>query len=254
MLIAEAEEADGVDWRVVETEDFNEGVEAGVVISQDPPPGTELEDGDEITLLISKGPPPVPTGLSFGLSVDEARATLERNGLVVGAVTETPSEDVEAGRLVGWRHGDAEQPEEVTKGETVDLFVSSGPAPRTIPDVVGGSFEDAAAALERLQLSATRAEEFSDTVPAGEVIRTEPRSGQQVARGTAVKVVVSKGPDLVVVPDVIGMTLDEALGVLEGAGFQVEAEGPPRGRVFESDPGSGARVKRGSTVTIYLRR
>ena len=254
MLIAEAEEAEGVDWQVVEEDEFNEGVEAGVVISQTPAPGTELDDGSEITLVVSKGPPPVATGLQIGLTRDEAVGALEAAGLVLGQELPQPSEDIEAGRLLGWRYGDEEQPAEVVKGESVDLVVSSGPAPREVPSLAGKTFDEAVAALEGIQLSAERAEEFSDDVPEGQVIRTEPGSGEQVDRGSSVRVVVSKGPDLVVVPDVIGMTLDEALGVLESNGFNVEAEGPPRGRVFETDPGTGERVRRGSTVTIYLRR
>lgn len=68
------------------------------------------------------------------------------------------------------------------------------------------------------------------------------------------ELVVSKGPDVVEVPNVIGMSLDEALSTLEGADFEVVSEGPPRGAVFESDPSAGTLARRGSTVTIYLRR
>ena len=253
-LIAEAEAAEGVSWQVVEREEHHEGVAAGVVIRQDPAAGTELEDGESITLTISLGPPPVATGLQIGITRDEAVEALEAAGLVVGDEIPLANEDIEAGRLLGWRYGDQEQPEQVVKGEQVDLVVSSGPAPREVPDLRGRTYEQAVEAIEALRLTIERAAEFSDTVPAGQVIRSDPAAGSEVQRGATVKVVVSKGPDVVEVPNVIGMTLDEAVSVLERAGFEVEAEGPFRGRVFESDPKPGKKAKRASTVTIYLRR
>jgi serine/threonine-protein kinase len=76
-----------------------------------------------------------------------------------------------------------------------------------------------------------------------------------VPRDTEVEVVVSKGPDLVKVPDVKGKSLDEAVAVIEAAGLVVgDAFGPANGDPFLTDPPAGTEVKRGATVDIYLRR
>ena len=67
--------------------------------------------------------------------------------------------------------------------------------------------------------------------------------------------VVSKGPDLVVVPSVQGLSLDEAVQALEAAGLVVgDAFGPANGDPFLTDPSAGTEVRRGATVDIYLRR
>ena len=80
-------------------------------------------------------------------------------------------------------------------------------------------------------------------------------AGEQVARGATVEVVVSKGPDVVKVPKVDGLSLDEAISALEGAGLTVgDVSGPARGRPYVTDPPAGTEVKRGATVDIYLRR
>ncbi len=66
---------------------------------------------------------------------------------------------------------------------------------------------------------------------------------------------VSKGPDLVTVPSVKGTKLDEAVAKLEAAGLRAgDVFGPANGKPFETDPPKGSKVKRGSTVNIYLRR
>jgi beta-lactam-binding protein with PASTA domain len=133
--------------------------------------------------------------------------------------------------------------------------VSKGPAPRPVPDgLEGKTYEEAAAALEAVQLVPKKVEAFSDDVEAGQVIELRPVS-DPAPRDSEVEVVVSKGPDLVKVPSVQGMSLEEAVRALEGAGFEVgDAFGPAKGQPFLTDPPAGTEVPRGETVDIYLRR
>ena len=84
---------------------------------------------------------------------------------------------------------------------------------------VGGSYDNAAAALAGVQLQAQKEEVFSDTVPAGEVVGTVPGAGASVERDDVVTVQVSKGPDLVAVPSISGLSLQEAIGAIEAAGL-----------------------------------
>ena len=133
--------------------------------------------------------------------------------------------------------------------------MSKGPRPRPSPSgLQGKTFEEAKAALEAVQLKAKKVEEFSDDVEKGRVIGLRPGEGT-APRDSEVEVVISKGPDLVKVPDVSGRSLEEAIAALEGAGLVVgDAFGPAKGQPFDTDPPAGTEVRRGSTVDIYLRR
>jgi serine/threonine-protein kinase len=98
-------------------------------------------------------------------------------------------------------------------------------------------------------------EEFSDTVPEGDVISQDPTTGT-LFRGDTVSFVVSKGPELVEVPRVRAMGVEAATELLEGLGFEVETEEADGylglGFVFSSDPGQGEDVPKGSTITLFL--
>ena len=97
--------------------------------------------------------------------------------------------------------------------------------------------------------------ENSDTVDEGEVISQRPASGK-VRRGDAVRLVVSKGPVLVEVPEVRRMTAANATAALGSAGFHVRTERLGvyigLGLVVKETPGPGERAPKGSTITIYV--
>ena len=91
---------------------------------------------------------------------------------------------------------------------------------REVPSLTGLTFDDAQTQLQELDLAATEAKEASDSVPDGQVIRTDPIAGTIVQPGAVVKVVTSTGKDPVAIPDVVNQTLDEAVAALEAAGLQ----------------------------------
>jgi beta-lactam-binding protein with PASTA domain len=133
--------------------------------------------------------------------------------------------------------------------------VSGGPAPRTVPGDLGdGTYEGAVAALQGVQLKASKVEVFSDTAPVGRVVGTDPGAGAKVPRDSTVQVQVSKGPDVVAVPTVKGKTLAQANAALEGAGLVPgNVFGPSKGQPFTTEPEAGTKVKRGTKVDIYLK-
>ena len=111
----------------------------------------------------------------------------------------------------------------------------------------------ARATLEALGLAVSVRETFSPTVPAGQVIGTNPSSGSQVAKGGDVQILVSLGRDLVKVPDVLGLSYEEAVAALEGEGLRPgTVGGNAGGRPVATDPLPGTEVDRGSTVNIFL--
>jgi serine/threonine-protein kinase len=121
-----------------------------------------------------------------------------------------------------------------------------------VPDLTGASYSDAAAKLQGVRLVPARQNAFSDTVAQGNVISTTPGPGTSVGRDSAVTLVVSAGPDMVSVPDVLGAKAPGATRSLQDAGLKVaNVFGFSSGRVFFTSPPPGSRVHRGSTVNLY---
>jgi eukaryotic-like serine/threonine-protein kinase len=215
------------------------------VIVQDPALG-ELREGQTIELVLSLGPPartvPDLTGLDQAAAEEAVRAQD-----LVPTVARSRNEDVPAGTVIDWSPVG-----ETTKGAQVTVNVSDGPPLREVPELAGRSFEDARAVLAQQGLVAKRSDAFSNDVEPGVVIRTQPGPGAPAEKGAAITVVVSKGPNTVAVPQIVGRTVAEATSLLQEAGLTVEAVVPRQGRrVLASDPAPGATVPRGSGVTLF---
>jgi serine/threonine-protein kinase len=243
----------GLGFKIEEKEDRKDGSAPGEVLHTDPIAGKSLKEGRTLTLFVSLGNKltPVPNDL-VGKPEADARAALEAAGLVAEVKPE-PSETVAAGTVLAVPAG---LPGQLPKGDKVILTISSGPAPRIVPEGLAGlTYDQAATKLAEVQLGAKKTDAFSDDVPAGTVIGTKPAAGEPAARDSAVEIVVSKGPDVVVVPNVNGKSYDEAIAAIEGAGLVVDQVfGQAKGRPFATDPPAGSTVKRGSKVNIFLRR
>jgi serine/threonine-protein kinase len=209
-------------WDIVIVEEANEELPVGAVIRTDPETGKKLEVGKTLTFVVSTGPPPVPLPELNGLDSATALTALTNGGLMLGVETPEYSEDIPAGVIVRWAV--ASQPtliagQEVIKGTAVDTFVSQGPAPRVVPDLTGMSIESATAALTDIQLSINRGDDQFSTVAAGGIATQSPAAGESLARGTAVTVAISKGPDLVAVPQLLTLRFDKVGPAVVNAGF-----------------------------------
>jgi len=221
---------------------------AGTVVSQNPPPGTLLAAHHAVTLQLSEGPPPVTLPKVTGNTEAAARAVLEPAGFVISTGHRT-DENVTAGHVVEQQPSDGQAP----PGSEIHLVISDGPAPVEVPNVVGKTYDEAVKTLTAKRFKVTRQDEYSDTVPAGQVIRHDPVKGAEAPRDSTVIVVVSRGPDLVTVGDYRGMTVEDAVSALEQAGLQADVIGyRPFRRVKNQDPPQGTRVRRNETVTLYL--
>jgi serine/threonine-protein kinase len=222
---------------------------AGFVTAQEPPPGAFAGRGGTVRLLLSTGPAPVALPEVVGRPLAEAAAALAQGGWVAVEGPRRYHERIPAGSVVA-----TEPARRAPPGETVRLIVSDGPRPVPVPDVAGRGFEEAQAVLAARGFPAERVEEFSDTVEAGRVIRTDPAAGRDAQPGRTVRVVVSRGPDVVVVPDLRGRTIDEASALAQQAGLQVSVSGSysPGRRVQAQAPDPGTTVRRNSVVTIFF--
>jgi eukaryotic-like serine/threonine-protein kinase len=144
----------------------------------------------------------------------------------------------------------------VDEGSTVTLTVSSGPSIVTVPDVSGQTEKKATDALEQQGLIVDPGFGFSDRVPEGRAIGTEPGAGTNIPSGSTVKLKISRGSNKVEVPNVVGLNDQAALTALsdaELAGNIVQRDDDaPAGKVVGQSPGPGKLVKRGSPVTVFV--
>ncbi len=222
---------------------------AGAVVSQQPATG-RLREGSTVDVVLSLGPQPVPVPNLANDTQQAAEQVVTSLGLKVGQVIPRTSMTVPAGVVI------ANNPDSgtVLPGAPVDLVVSSGKPQVSVPALNssdGASYAAASAALSSAGLGATEAQQFSDTVPAGQVIAFSPAAGATVTVGTTVTVAVSKGPQLVAVPKVVGMSVGAASQAISGAGLSVSGvTGNPLSTVVATNPAPGQSVRVGSAVQL----
>jgi len=231
-------------------EEFSEIVKAGAVISTDPVPGKSVLHGSTVAVTLSKGPERHTVPALANLSVADAKKALTDTNLRPGKETSVASEKP-PGTVVSTKPTAGEP---LQRDSTVELVVSRGPD-STIPDLAGLTVEEAAARFQPTQgitVEADPTQLFSDTVPVGRIVTFTPPANSTVAFGTKITVVLSKGPDLVAVPPVVGMSPDDAGKALAAAGLRVNNRMIPLipGNVGKQEPGPGSMVKRNSEVFI----
>lgn len=239
------------DLSYVESTAFDEQVPQGEVITSNPPVGTELSKGSDVTVVVSKGRERYEVPDLTGRTADQARASLDSRHLTLGTTSEAYDDEVPAGEIVSTSPAAGT---EVTRDAKVSLVISRGPEPVAVPTVTGQGAEAATGAIEDAGLKATRADDaYSTTVPKGSVISQSPSSGTLLP-GETVTITVSKGPEMVAVPSVEGLSRSAATSKLQAAGFKVSVQtflGGPLDEVRASRP-SGGTAPKGSTVTILV--
>jgi serine/threonine-protein kinase len=185
----------------------------------------------------------------------EARSRLEAQGFKARIEGEEPHPRTPKGAVV-WQ--DPAPGTTLPAGTIIHLTTSSGPASVPVPDVVG--FD--AALARRVLLAAGFAVSGVDSIPAnsdpGTVVATRPASGIVRDAGAGVGLVLSGGPAEISVPDLFGMTKEQAMERLDQSGLnQIEIQNRvvtsgPAGRVVEQRPASGNLVRRGTRVILFL--
>ena len=233
-------------------EEFSDDVESGIVTHSDPDGGSSVHKSTNVQLYVSKGIDMKDVPNVVGKGQDEASRTLTDAGLALGAVTDAYSEDVPPGQVISQSVAAGTS---LAHDSTVDVVLSKGREPRTVPTLTGKGASAAKSSIEALGLVASPTEAYSDTVPEGQVISQQTREGSTVYRGDSVSYTVSKGPEMVTVPDVVGLQRQEARNKLEGAGLTVQEDlilGGFFNTVRSSNPAGGSKVKKGSTVTISV--
>jgi eukaryotic-like serine/threonine-protein kinase len=228
---------------------------SGIVIRQDPQPGTRAKDGSTVTLTVSQGPGSTTVPSVTGLPENQAKQAIKQSRLKVSRVQSETSDSVAAGDATRTDPG-AGVPLGVGSGVT--LFISKGKPLVTVPDVVGFTQSNAQATLKNDGFSVSSSTQVSTSVPAGNVISQSPSGNTQVAPNSSVSIVVAQAPPKVNVPDVVGQKADTAAGNITGAGLKVSrktqtvTDPTQDGVVISENPGANTSVDKGSTVTIVI--
>jgi beta-lactam-binding protein with PASTA domain/predicted Ser/Thr protein kinase len=189
-----------------------------------------------------------------GSSISVAQSRLEGDGFEVSIVRD--NSDKPRNIVVGQNPSGGSAADE---GSKVTLNVSDGPAIRGVPDVQGEGRRAARKALEAAGFEVDERGQFSDEIRRDRVIDQSPSGNSQAEQGSTVTLTVSRGPERVAVPDVVGRSEDDARTTLETAGFRVvtrdeETATVKAGNVIAQDPPKGQRAPRNSPVTLTIAR
>ena len=246
-------------------EEYSDKYDQGFVSRQAPPGGTKLRKGDTVDLWVSKGSETVTLKDFTGWSAQQVQGWLAKNRLS-GNGKHGKSGAVASGEVF---KQDPPSGQQVKRGDTITYWVSSGEPQATVPDLTNHTQDAAQTALvdAGLLLGAVTPEP-STTVPSGEVIRQDPAAGVEVAKGSAVNIVVSSGSpspspspsptaSTVTIRNVYGMDSTSATDTLTADGFDVKVKqkggtGQPPGTVVEMVPEAGTVVASGSKVLLVI--
>ena len=234
-------------------ETFSETVAAGAVVSTDPGPGAQVLSGGTVRVDLSLGPDREQVPELVNLLPGAAASLLDDNRLQLAGETPEYHESIPAGQVI---RSDPAANESVKPDTEVMLVVSQGRESFPIPTVEGEPGEDAKQILAEADFVPVEDEAvFHDSVAAGLVVSQSPKDASGF-RGSEVRIVVSKGPDLVEVPSVVDRSQGEAEQILRDAGFGVDFNFPLGAALIDRVVGQsdepGGLVPRGATITLQI--
>jgi beta-lactam-binding protein with PASTA domain/predicted Ser/Thr protein kinase len=227
-----------------------------LVVKQNPTANEQVDEGSEVTITIGGGPETATVPDVTGLTVDEASQQLLEAGFVPSQRAEENA-DVEQNVVI---RTDPAAGADAALNSTVTIFYSSGPNTIAIPDVRGQGENDARNTLAGAGFTGNipAQQEASNDVPQGQVIRTDPPAGQQVAANATITLFVSSGRGQVGVPNVEGLAEDNARAQLQGFDVQTrdqDVNDPNQdGMVLSQNPPAGTQVDEGATITLVIGR
>ena len=222
----------------------------GLVTRTEPIAGTRVAKQSEVTVFVSLGPKQVLVPEPLGLGLEEAKQLLLSAGLNPGKVSSFFT-DTEAGQVFAFSKPSGTL---LNEGSVLDLQLSLGP----LPEVAGTNSTRATETLEALGLTVTAVQVFSDAVGAGQVVALEALV-DPLPESASVTLKVSKGPEFVTMPNVVGETVAAAQNALKSLGLLVTVDTDQLSsrfgvvKVTKQNPAASSRVRVGTQVTIFTR-
>jgi serine/threonine-protein kinase len=232
----------------------HESAKLGDVFDQSPDGGVRIDKGGVVDITVSTGPPKVEVPNVKGRSRDDAIAA------IVAAKLKHKVREVfntaDPGTVIAQAPAGGEL---VNEGSTVQINVSKGLEPLTVPNVIGQQYDNAAGQLQGRGFAVAR-RDVDSSQPKDTVIDQQPKGGSELARGGTVTLYVSKGPKETTIPDVTSQDEAAATEALQQSGFTVDVvdqdtfDPNQDGIVLSQDPPGGTKARPGSTVTIIVGR
>lgn len=196
----------------------------------------------------------------IGKTEEEAKAELEKLNLKYEKVGEDYNKDIEAGKIFEQKP-EYSNPYKVKENSTISVKVSKGTEQTTVPKVIGMTYDEAVAELEKNKLKAEKVEETSKTIKEGIVISQEVEAETTANAGDVIKIHVSIGTGIkqVVMPSVLGKSESEAKSILEGRNLKITVEyaedtTKDNGVVLNQSIKSGENIDEGTEVTITVNK
>ncbi len=192
----------------------------------------------------------------IGMREADAQAALQAEGLLPGDPETLNHARAPSGSVV-WQ--DPPAGVVVPAGTSIQLSVSQGPQQIPVPDVANYTEELARVLIESAGLTPLMVR-VQTPLPAGEVENTRPRAGAPLMPDDTVRILVSIGPATLVMPDLSGMTLEQAqdtldsLGLVRGDFFPADSRAQEPGTIYQQQPPAGTLTAEGTTVTGWYVR
>jgi serine/threonine-protein kinase len=240
-------------WTVEVLKERSDTVAAGQIISTNPVLGVNVAKRSTLTLVVSEGPTLSQLTEINALTFEAASAALTELGLKAEKI-DLPDEVIAPGVVVSWSIPD--QPtlkagDSVVKGTTVAVNVSSGPALRDIPNLVGKTLEEATKTLTDMGLVVVEAPTLGHPeIPAGQISIQLPVAGEKLARGGTVTLTVSAGPKNTLIPDIYGKDFATVKARLEKYGMVIGKVTGNKNRGLKSASIDGKVVRNRTSVIV----
>ena len=210
-------------------------VPEGSVIRTQPPANTSTNPDTLVTIIVSVGPEAYPIPYVVDLETERAIYVIEESGFTIGQKIEVNDDNVPIGFIISQNPMAGKK---MGPGSTVDLVISSGPSLIELGDLSRKSVEDATQILETLGLTFETLEEYSEDIEEGLVSGTLPEAGEIITPDDVVTIIVSLGIKIEV-PEVEGLTYQDAIDKLEEAGLVATISGDTSGVVRKQLPRKG---------------
>ena len=232
----------------VEEEVFSEDIAQGKVISSSPGGGGRISPAGTVGLVLSKGQERIEIPVITNLTPDVATQKMSALGLTIGDINEVFDMKVESGFVIGT---DPKSGEKVKRNSVVNIVVSKGVEKIALISYVGKGGDEALSELTNSGFDVKVVYKFSDKVFKGQVVSQSPEISDAIGLGSKIELVLSKGPEFVFVPNVLGKNKNDASLDLENLGLKVVTKGT--GKVNNISPAIGTKVKQGAVITLTLR-
>lgn len=192
-----------------------------------------------------------------GMSMDEANTTLDDLGLQLNVIGREHNDKYDKDEII-WQEPDKGM--KVKKGRKIEVKISLGSELITVPNIVGRDMDDASRILSDVDLNLGKPEYAYDDRPEGLIISQKPLKGARVKSGTSIDITVSKGkqPERISMPELKGLTLDEATKKLKELELEVgeikrqESTEYSADRIADQEYAAGVMIEKGASIKLTI--